>query len=106
MLASDTTIWAIRAVVYVFFIAVTVGALLGLFSLGLFFFGRERSQWRIAALILGLLSMAAGVAGLLFVGSGGSWDFLGWAAAATPLIIGICAVALWTMGFKNTKTVV
>ena|SRR2546425_931060 len=106
MLASDTTVLAVRAVVYLFFIGMTVGTLPGLFSLAVYFFKRERSHWRIAAVILGLLSVGAGVAGLLFVGFGGSWDFVGWAVASTPLIIGICAIVIWAAGVKNAKTVV
>lgn len=106
MPASDTTILAVRGLVYLFFIAIAVGALPGLFSLGIFLFRWDRSHWRSAAVILGWMSMAAGVAGLLFIGFGGSWDFLGWAAASTPLIIGICAVVIWTRAVKNGKTVV
>ena len=106
MLASDTTILAVRAVVYLFFTGVTVGGLSALFSVGVFFFRRERSHWRIPALIAGLLSVGAGVAGLLFIGFGGSWDFLAWAAASTPLILGIWAVVIWTVGVKNAKSVV
>ena len=106
MLASDTTILAVKGVVYLFFIGISVGALTGLFSLGVFLFGSERSHWRTLAVVLGLISIVAGVAGLLFVSFGGSWEFLGWAAASTPLIIGICAVVIWARGFKNAKTVV
>jgi hypothetical protein len=94
MLASDTTLVAVRYVVYLFYIGVALSVLPGLFSLGVFFFGRERSRWRTAAVIFGLLSMVAGVAGLLFVSVGGSWNLLGWAVASTPLIIGICAVVI------------
>jgi hypothetical protein len=43
---------------------------------------------------------------LLFVSFGGSWDLLGWAVASTPLIIGICAVVIWTLGLKNAKSAV
>lgn len=98
MLASDTTILAVKGIVYLFFIAISVGALPGLFSLGVFLFGWARRHWRTPGVILGLISMGAGVAGLLFVGLVGSWDFRGWVAASAPLIIGICAVAIWTRG--------
>ena len=104
MLASDTTVLAVRAVVYLFFIGMTLGTLPGLLSLGAFFFKRERNHWRIAAVISGSLSVGAGIAGLLFLGSGGSWNFLGWAVASTPLIIGTCAVLIWAVGVKNGKT--
>ena len=107
ILASDTTIVAVKALVYLFFIGVAGGTMPGVFSLGVFCFSRARHQWKVAAVALGLISMGVGLASLTFIlVFTAKTEFLGWAAASTPLAIGILAVILWTVRVKNERHVV
>ena len=92
ILASDTTAAFLLPLVILFWIGIGGGTLAGLLALALYGCKRVKQVWGI---MLGALSIAVGMCGLLFLVGIVDGEWWVWADVLTPLVVGILDVIIW-----------